>query len=298
MRKLINLREALLMFRANEESEKLRVEAFDYLLMKESFPWRKDNSGTISTEDRKRSEHALSVIYEKIGPVITSYPEWHPINASGYDKSSSDRYRGPQTTPIFPHLDHTRYFANGFITCPYGGTDELIAAVDNWYSDLVEWLSSSETRFNGLHCWLLMALSSFELHASYITDELISSFTFDNGAYDYALSGTLDDVSDLIPFYASGAKPVLVWWDWNNHKLEPDGTIPPSIAVPFMLARSLADISEAEVAESWEDMRYLLLGSPHGARSSLLLNQLTVKQLRTMFNGLMDSGAFGPQKQK
>lgn len=282
------------MFRANEESEKLHIEALNYLLLKETLPWRKDNRGSISSEDRKRSEGALAVIYEKLGPFVTSYPEWHPIVTSGYDKSSSGFYRNTQTMPSFPKLDHTRYMANGFITCPYGGTDELIMAVKSSYSELIQCITSKNTSYSGLSSWLLMAANSFELRASYITDELIEAFK--DGDLDYEGGDTLAETSDLIPLYASGAKPVLVWWRWASHELEPDGTIPPSIAVPLMLSRSLADMSQAEMAESWEDMRYLLLGTPHGARSSLFLNQLTVKQLRAMFNGLMDSGAFGPRK--
>ncbi|HHL2713030.1 TPA: hypothetical protein ACQ39K_004674 [Yersinia enterocolitica] len=276
------------MFRANEDSEKMRVEAFDYLLMKESFPWRKNNRGTFSAEDRKRSEHALTVICGRLGPFISSYPEWHPIIALGHDKSSDT-----QITPSFPSLDHTRYMANGIITCPYAGTDELIAAVKRSNLDLILHLSSNEIRCSSLSGWLHMASGFIELHASYVTDELIESF--ENGVDNYDGNDILADVSDLVPLYANNAKPILIWWRWNNNKLEIDGTIPPATAVPLMLSRTLADLSSGQLSESWEDMRYLLLGSPHGARSSLLLNQLTVKQLRTMFNGLMDSGAYGPK---
>lgn len=279
------------MFRANEDSEKLRVKAFDYLLMKESFPWRKDNRGTISSEDRNRAEHALAVIHEKFGPFVTSYPEWHPVIALGRDVHSRS---GTQTTPSFPHLDHTSYMANAIITCPYGSTDELIATVKRSYWGLVQYLNSDDGRYSSIAGWLRMAADSIELRAAYITDELIESFT--DGNYDYDDSDVFSDVSDLIPLYAHDARPILIWWSWNKHQLESDGTISPAIAVPLMLSRTLADMSYAEFAESWEDMRYLLLGSPHGARSSLLLNQLTVKQLRTMFNGLMESGAFGPSR--
>ncbi|GBE71516.1 TPA: hypothetical protein N6Y24_004191 [Escherichia coli] len=283
----------MVMFRANEEAEKLKAEAINYFLIKEIAPWRKDNIDAISETDRKRAEDALSVICTKLGPVVSSYPEWHPVIALGRDKSIPC-YRDTQTTPSFPRLDHTRYMANGIITCPYGDTDELIAAVKRSYWDLMQYLSSDDMRFSSLSGWLRMASDSIELRASYITDELITAFK--NSDFDYDGSDVLSDVSGLIPLYANTAKPVLIWWSWNNHALESDGTIPPAVAVPLMLSRTLADLSYAQLSESWENMRYLLLGSPHGARSSLLLNQLTVKQLRTMFNGLMDSGAFGPKK--
>lgn len=281
------------MFRANEDSEKLRIEAFDYLLMKGRFPWGKDNPGTISDDDRMRSEHALTVICDKLGPVITSYPEWHPILALGRDKTSRS-LKDAHYSPWFPNLDHTRFMANGIITCPYGSTDELIAIVKGSYWDLMRDLSSDEMRFSSLSGWLRLASDSISLHASYVTDELIESFK--SGDAGCERNDTFAEVSDLVPLYADGARPVLIWWDWNVHSLESDGTIPPANAVPLMLARTLADLSDAQFAESWEDMRSSLLGFPHGARSSLLLNQLTVKQLRTMFNGLMDSGAYGPKK--
>lgn len=281
------------MFRANEDSEKLRIAAFDYLLMKESFPWRKDNGGTITTEDRQRSEHALKVICDRLGPVITSYPEWHPIIALGRDKTSS-RQHDVQTEPRFPRIDHTRYMANGIITCPYGDVDELIAAVKGSYGKLMDHLMNSDSHFDHLSGWQRMAMDSITLNASYITDELIEAF--EGGDVNYSGSDVFSDIADLIPLYAGNAKPVLIWWTWNKHELESDGTIPPAMAVPLMLSRTLADLSYATYSESWEDMRYILLGTPNGARSSLFLNQLTVKQLRTMFNGLMESGAFGPKK--
>ncbi|MEI9629330.1 hypothetical protein [Phytobacter diazotrophicus] len=279
------------MFRANEESERLRIEAFKYLLSNGSSTWREDDRSNPT-----RSEHALTVLSNALGPFIIDYPEWHPINALGRDKTRRNSH-DVQTTPRFPRLDHTRYLANGIITCPYGSTDELIAAVNGSYGELMRYLyDSEEARFNDLAGWLRMASGSIELHASYITDELIESFEY--GHFDYDGSDTREDDSDLIPIYNKNAKPVLIWWNWNKHDREPDGTIPPAIAVPLMLSRTLADLSYADRSESWDSMRPLLLGSPHGSRSSLLLSQLTVKQLRTMFNGLMDSGAYGPPKSR
>ncbi|HBM2772195.1 TPA: hypothetical protein LU106_005032, partial [Enterobacter hormaechei subsp. xiangfangensis] len=143
----------MVMFRANEEAEKLKAEAINYFLIKEIAPWRKDNIDAISETDRKRAEDALSVICTKLGPVVSSYPEWHPVIALGRDKSIPC-YRDTQTTPSFPRLDHTRYMANGIITCPYGDTDELIAAVKRSYWDLMQYLSSDDMRFSSLSGWL------------------------------------------------------------------------------------------------------------------------------------------------
>nr|WP_228719135.1 hypothetical protein [Klebsiella variicola] len=56
----------MVMFRANEEAEKLKAEAINYFLIKEIAPWRKDNIDAISETDRKRAEDALSVICTKL----------------------------------------------------------------------------------------------------------------------------------------------------------------------------------------------------------------------------------------
>lgn len=86
--------------------------------------------------------------------------------------------------------------ANGIITCPYGDTDELIAAVKRSYWDLMQYLSSDDMRFSSLSGWLRMASDSIELRASYITDELITAFK--NSDFDYDGSDVLSDVSGLI----------------------------------------------------------------------------------------------------
>lgn len=78
---------------------------------------------TFSPEVRAESEAALLDIIDELGPVIEGYPSWHPL-VSKHDA------RQPETTPNersgYQGLDHTRYFAHGFITCPYGGAERVI----------------------------------------------------------------------------------------------------------------------------------------------------------------------------
>lgn len=82
----------------------------------------------IESVERKRSEDKLLDIVERYGPVIEGYPSWHPLVTHHDDQSPtmtpSDRcgYRG---------LDHTRYFVNAFITCPYGDGQEVIDSVES-----------------------------------------------------------------------------------------------------------------------------------------------------------------------
>lgn len=80
----------------------------------------------ISLKERALSENLLREISERYGPVVESYPSWHPL-VSDHD----DRH--PVTSPSercgYKGLDHTRYFANAFITCPYGDGQDVIDSV-------------------------------------------------------------------------------------------------------------------------------------------------------------------------
>ena len=74
---------------------------------------------------RARSEEVLLDIIDELGPVVDAYPSWHPL-VSKHD----ERY--PATTPSeqtgYKGLDHTCYFAHGFITCPYSGARDVISS--------------------------------------------------------------------------------------------------------------------------------------------------------------------------
>lgn len=75
---------------------------------------------------RSRSKEVLRGLVDTLGPVVDSYPSWHPL-VSHHDS------RMPVTTPSiqcgYHGLDHTRFFANGFITCPYGDGEEVIQSI-------------------------------------------------------------------------------------------------------------------------------------------------------------------------
>lgn len=77
--------------------------------------------------ERARSKIALRDIADELGSVVDAYPSWHPL-VSNHD----DHH--PTTTPSnqcgYRGLDHTRYFANGFITCPYGDGQDVIDSVN------------------------------------------------------------------------------------------------------------------------------------------------------------------------
>ena len=79
---------------------------------------------------RAQSREALMDIVDELGPVVDTYPTWHPLVCH-----HDSRY--PEVTPNdrcgYKGLDHTRYFLTGFITCPYtasGKADKVIESVN------------------------------------------------------------------------------------------------------------------------------------------------------------------------
>lgn len=107
-------------FRAEEQARIGRDSAIDYLTMNH-----------IPVSDRKQSSTVLDELLAEYGPVVQSYPYWHPLMTANKNKRNSKQY--PQTSPNpssgYEGLDHTVYLRNAFITCPYGGAEAVIEAV-------------------------------------------------------------------------------------------------------------------------------------------------------------------------
>jgi hypothetical protein len=80
-----------------------------------------------SAQERARSKEALLDLVDKLGPVVDAYPTWHPLV-----RHHDDRH--PVTTPSrecgYEGLDHTRYFAHGFVTCPNNDGQEVLDSVE------------------------------------------------------------------------------------------------------------------------------------------------------------------------
>lgn len=85
-------------------------------------------SKSIPQEARKKSADVLDDIVLKYGPVVQSYPTWHPF------VSHADS-RKPFTIPGqdlgYKGLDHTIFLVNGIITCPYGDGQDIIESVQS-----------------------------------------------------------------------------------------------------------------------------------------------------------------------
>ena len=103
-------------FRAEEATARGIERAKNYLV-----------SRNFSETERAASEKALLDIIDEYGPVVDGYPSWHPLVRHHED-------RQPETSPSrecgYNGLDHTVYFAHGFLTCPYHDAQKILDSVE------------------------------------------------------------------------------------------------------------------------------------------------------------------------
>lgn len=79
-----------------------------------------------SDSERLRSKNALRDIVDELGPVVDAYPSWHPLVSNHRDQ---DPTRHPNEQSGYSGLDHTQYFVNGFVTCPYGDGQKVMNSI-------------------------------------------------------------------------------------------------------------------------------------------------------------------------
>ncbi len=94
------------------------------------------------------------------------------------------------------------------------------------------------------------------------------------------------------PLYSDGAYPVVV--TARDVELEGDGTIRGRDALRWFVSLSASEAANAQVAETWWNIRSYILGRPHGSRSSLFVNQHTGAHMRKILEAMNESGMFGP----
>jgi hypothetical protein len=97
------------------------------------------------------------------------------------------------------------------------------------------------------------------------------------------------------PLYSDGAYPVVV--EAVGVELEADGTIRSRDALAWFAQQTASQAAGAQVAETWWNIRTNILGSPHGSRSSLFVNQHTGAHMRKILEAMNASGMFGPIKE-
>ena len=240
-------------FRADEKAKEGLDEALRYLVGR-----------NIPVTDRENSQSKIIELIDRFGPVIDTYPYWHPlVSTPGHRDPGSPAIR-PSHACGYEGLDHTICLRNAFITCPYDGGKRVLESVLN----LNRRWNDSMDRYEG----------TSEIGRALARHAPIAS-----------LSAERIDV----PLYMPNATPILVSCQWNR-PLEFDGTIPKSIAVPLLLEFEMPYWQTSKVAETWETMRNHILGSPRGSRSSLFVNQETGQVLKTFWNSLIYTGMFGP----
>lgn len=98
-----------------------------------------------------------------------------------------------------------------------------------------------------------------------------------------------------VQFYVPHANPILVRCDWNK-PLGINRMIPASVAIPLMLQKEVPCWEWSTRGETWESMRPYFLGSPHGSRSSLFVDQDTALTMKKIWKLLINTGMFGPIK--
>lgn len=105
-------------FRAEEAAKAGYDEAVSYLIG----PLRDAPS-----EERERSKEALLDIVDELGPVVDTYPSWHPLVRHHDDRQP---VMLPGSECGYEGLDHTRHFAHGFVTCPYDDGQRVLESVE------------------------------------------------------------------------------------------------------------------------------------------------------------------------
>ncbi len=98
-----------------------------------------------------------------------------------------------------------------------------------------------------------------------------------------------------VALYSDHAYPVVV--EAIDVELEGDGTIRSRDALAWCVQELVKNARNAEVAETWWNLRSCLLGIPHGSRSSLLVNQFTGGHMRKILDALNASGMYGPVRE-
>jgi hypothetical protein len=104
-------------FRADEAASRGFERARSYLIPRQASP-----------EQRERAEAVLRDVIERCGPVVEAYPSWHPLVAQ-HDGRNPERL--PNERCGYRGLDHTVYFAHGFITCPYHDGAAVIRSAES-----------------------------------------------------------------------------------------------------------------------------------------------------------------------
>lgn len=95
----------------------------------------------IAPKQQKEIRYYVDDLTVRLGPVVDSYPSWHPL-VCNHNKNGPITYPSEQCG--YRGLDHTVFFANGFLSCPYHHSNgqEIIDSVNEL------WKSSTYHRYS------------------------------------------------------------------------------------------------------------------------------------------------------
>lgn len=191
-------------------------------------------------EEWTKSKEFLEDLVYELGPVVDAYPLWHPLVC--HQRNSRHTTTTPNRECGYAGLDHTVYFVNGFITCPYDDGQKVLDSIQN---------------------------------------------------LPHHPAASIEAERLDVKLYQMNANPILVKCDWLDKFKRPGSMIPLRVAMPLLLMQEVPEWADAQVAETWETMRPYLLGQPHGARSSLFIDQESGQQIKKVWNLLINTGMFG-----
>lgn len=122
-------------FRANEAAASAYEKAKRYLIPRDLNPNSRDEALSV-----------LEMLSDKLGPVVDSYPTWHPLI---WKNEAASPATIPSQRSGYEGLDHTVFFAHGFISCPYDDGKKIIKSVEelNRHNDAYLTAESLEVEF-------------------------------------------------------------------------------------------------------------------------------------------------------
>jgi hypothetical protein len=181
--------------------------------------------------------------------------------------------------------------------------EQLIEELGNAIDSYPDWhpLLTAPPRKSGEHISSLLQVKTYEDLDH--TTEFVRGFVtcpYSDDAAD-RLVAAVRQVPGLYarrldePLYSDHAYPVVVVA--SLVELEADGTIRSRDALAWFAQQWAGEATGAQVAETWWNVRSNILGSPHGSRSSLFVNQHTGAHMRKILEAMNASGMFGPIKE-
>lgn len=182
---------------------------------------------------RAAARRTLAELIDAYGPVVESYPTWHPLLANGggvEERIKQWTYTRPSDGRGWKGIDHPIYLQRAFITCLYGPPSTVIDSV---------------------RC---PSISVEQLPVRIYADR--------------------DDVSHLLVRSSIDAQA-------------------PRYQMAQATGSIIIDWDKGQFAESWKPISSYLLGSPHGDRSSLFVNEHVGVTIKRVYVTLANAGMYG-----